>query len=166
MADSDEFTPTPPSQFGLVRFAENNPAYFKEYITYRLHGYNAHVAFRRVFGQEELATNGHLKVEEIEHNPWVRKKLAQLVKATAVSTLWDDKVAVHELLNMARNPFFKEQVRLGAIKELNVLTGVTVIDEKGVTRKGMSLKDYYGSNGGEPGDRPAPLEEPGPGLPH
>ncbi len=164
---SDESQPlTPPSQFGQVKFAELNPDHFREYVTYRLHGYAPYVAFRRVFGQDELSTNGHIKVEEIEHNPWVRQKLAKLVKATQPSTLWDAQIAVHELLNMARNPFFKENVRLGAIKELNVLTGVTVVDEKGVTRKGMSLKDYYDANGGAPGPRPEALHDPMPGKPH
>lgn len=155
-----------PGIFGTVEFAKAHYPEFLEYITYRLHGYAPYVAFRRVFGQDELATNGHIKVEEIEHNPYVRIKLAQLVKATNVSTLWDSKIAVNELLNMARNPFFKENVRLGAIKELNVLTGVTVVDEKGLTRRGMSLQDYYQANGGEPAERPEALHDPIPVKPH
>lgn len=137
----------PASQFGDIEFAELNKEYFAEYIQYRLHGYHPHVAFRRTFGDQQLTTDGHLKVEEIEHNPYVRQKLAALLKVINIAELWDEKIAVHELISLARNVFAKDNTRLGAIKELNVLCGITVTDDKGNTKRGMSLDEFYKTHG-------------------
>jgi hypothetical protein len=141
------YTKVPASQFGSIEFAELNKEYFAEYIQYRLHGYHPQVAFRRTFGDEQLQRDGHLKVEEIEHNPYVRQKLAALLKAVNIAELWDEKIAVHELINLARNVFAKDNTRLGAIKELNILCGITVTDEKGNTKRGMSLDEFYKTHG-------------------
>lgn len=140
-------TKIPASQFGDQEFAELNHEWFDDYIKYRLHGYHSHVAFRRTFGEEHMRENHHIKIEECEHNPYVRNKLERLLKEIRPSQLWDEKKAVHELLSLARNVFEKGNVRLGAIKELNVLLGITVQDERGNSRKGMSLDEFYKHHG-------------------
>lgn len=140
-------TRIPASQFGDPEFAKLNPDYFNEYVAYRVHGYHPHVAFRRVFGEEQLGSNGHLKVDEIEHNPWVRAEVKRRLASAQASELWNERISIHELLNMARNVFAKDNTRLAAIKELNVLYGITVTDEKGNTRRGMSLDEFYKTHG-------------------
>lgn len=137
----------PVSQFGDPEFAKLNPEYFNEYVTYRIHGYNANVAFRRVFGDEHLGTQGHLKIEEMEHNPWVRSEIKRRLAEIKQSELWNERTAIHELLTMARDPYAKDTVRLAAVKELNVLYGITITDDKGVTRRGMSLDEFYQTHG-------------------
>lgn len=143
----DEYQSVPPIQFGKPEFAEMNRELYAEYIKYRLHGYHPQVAFRRTFGDEHLQQNGHLKVEYCEHNPYVRQKLAALLKNIKIAELWDEKIAVHELISLARNVFAKDNTRLGAIKELNVLCGITITDERGNTKRGMSLDEFYKAHG-------------------
>lgn len=141
------FQRIPASKFGDPEFAKLNPDYFHEYVMYRVHGLAAQVAFIRVFGEEQLAHSGHSKIHEIEHNPWVRDQIIKRLKATPVSHLWNDKVAVHEILSIARDPMAKHSTRLSAMKELNVLAGITVTDDKGNTKRGMSLDEFYKDHG-------------------
>lgn len=137
----------PPYQFGSEEFAELNKPWFADYIKYRLHGYHPHVAFRRTFGDGAMQSNAHVKVEEMEHNPAVRRGIATALKDIKIAELWDEKISVHELLSLARNVYEKGNVRLGAIKELNVLCGITVTDEKGNTKRGLSLDEFYKAHG-------------------
>ncbi|WP_217478297.1 hypothetical protein, partial [Staphylococcus aureus] len=93
--------------------------------------------------------------------------------------LWNPKTALHELLQMVRDPTVKDSSRLSAIKELNVLAEITFVDESGKTRVGRGLADFYASeaeaqtatvaaaaeaNGyvqnGKEGDFPSPTPEP------
>lgn len=140
-------TRIPASQFGDPEFAKLNPDYFNEYVTYRVHGYHAQVAFRRVFGDENMGHNSHMKIEEIEHNPWVRSEIARRLAQVKQSELWNERVAIHELLSIARDVYAKDSTRLNAVKELNVLYGITITDEKGVTRRGMNLDEFYKTHG-------------------
>ncbi|PLP98894.1 hypothetical protein [Cupriavidus pauculus] len=157
-------TRIPASEFGDPEFAKLNLDYFHEYVTYRVHGYAPQVAFIRVFGNEQAMHNGHLKIHEIEHNPWVRATLAKRLHEAKNRDLWNDKIATLELLSVLRDPAAKHPSRVTAIKELNVLHGITITDEKGNTRRGMSLDEFYKAHGtppaGVPATNPSPTHDP------
>jgi len=135
----------PPDHFGDEEFAldKQNKKYFDLYIEYRVRGYHPHVAFRRVFGSDYMDSNAPQRIEMTEHNPYYRERFKERLKEIKIEELWETKTSIHELLSMARNPFAKDTTRLNAMKELNVLVGITVVDESGKTRAGRSLADFY-----------------------
>jgi hypothetical protein len=132
-----------PSHFGDEDFAIANKKYFDAYVEYRVRGYHKHVAFRRVFGGDYMDDHAPQRIEMMEHNPYFRTNFAKRLKEIKVEELWEAKTAINELLGLARDPFAKDTTRLNAMKELNVLVGITVTDESGKTRAGRSLKDFY-----------------------
>lgn len=122
-------------------FATLNSEAYDQYIEYRVRGHHPQTAFIRVFDEDNRS---HIICEMIEHNPYYKAQFAKRLKEIKIEELWNDKIAVHALLSAANNPFFKDSSRVAAIKELNVLIGVTVVDESGKTRAGRSLADFYG----------------------
>ncbi len=133
----------PPSMFGDRAFAELNTEQFDAYVEYRVRGYHSHVAFRRVFGEEYMDNTSHIRIELTEHNAYVRAKFKERLAAIKVEELWDTKTSLNELLSMARNPFAKDSTRLNAMKELNIMVGIVVVDENGKTKAGRNLSDFY-----------------------
>jgi hypothetical protein len=133
----------PPKMFGDQKFAEMNRDIFDKYVEYRVRGYHSHVAFRRVFGEDYMDSVSHIRIEMTEHNPYYQAKFKQRLEQIKIDELWEAKTAVHELISMARNPFAKDSTRLNAMKELNILVGITVVDENGKTKAGRSLADFY-----------------------
>lgn len=131
-----------PKAFADEAFAELNSEAFDMYVEYRVKGHHAQTSFIKVFGED---TRSHLICEYIEHNPYYQRKFKQRLKDIKIEELWDAKMAVNELLATIKNPYFKDSTRLNAIKELNILIGITVVDENGKTKAGRSLADFYGS---------------------
>jgi hypothetical protein len=131
--------------FGNPDFAELNAEHFDAYVEYRVHGYHSSVAFRRIF--DEYENIAHLAVDYVEHNPYFRRQFEKRLAEIKMEELWGAKTAAHELLSVARNVFAKDSTRLNAMKELNVLFGITVVDENGKTRAGRSLGDFYADVG-------------------
>jgi len=132
--------------FGDRRFAELNKEQFDQYVEYKVNGYHSHVAFQRVFGDEY--TNPHLRIEFTEHNPYYRDRFKARLAEIKVDELWNTKTSLNELLAMARNPFAKDSTRLNAMKELNIMVGIVVVDENGKTKAGRSLDDFYNEQKG------------------
>jgi ASC-1-like (ASCH) protein len=132
-----------PSEFGTIEFAADNKQHIKKYIEYRVHGYHPHVAFRRVFGEENMCSQSHVSIELLEHNEYYKEHFERRLKEIKIEDLWNTKTSIHELLSMTRNVFAKDTTRLNAMKELNVLVGITVVDENGKTKAGRSLDDFY-----------------------
>ena len=133
----------PPAMFGDREFAELNKDKFDEYTEYRVHGIHCTVAFRRVFGEEYMDSVSHIRVELTEHNPYFREQFLRRLKAIKVEELWDAKSSLNELLGMAQNPFAKDSTRLNAMRELNIMVGIVIVDENGKTKAGRNLEDFY-----------------------
>jgi hypothetical protein len=131
-----------PRMFGEEKFAELNKDHFDEYIEYRVRGYHASVAFARIFDeiQPQMA---QACTEFLEHNQYYQRQFKARLKEIQLDKLWGTKVSVHELLSMARNPFARDSTRLNAVKELNVMYGITIVDENGKTQRGKQLADFY-----------------------
>lgn len=136
-----------PEDFASELFAMSNQLLFDEYIAMRVHGLSAFVAFRTLFG--DLATDNWAtaRIYALEHNPYYRRNFKASLEATPVDQLWNPKMAIHELLQMVRDKFAKETARMNAIKELNVLCEITIVDENGKTKAGRGLDDFYAKEG-------------------
>lgn len=145
----------PAYQYALESFAELRKEQFDQYIEYKVHGYHSTVSFRRVFGAEEYDGNAHIKIDNVETNPYYTAMFKERMEAVKTSELWNTKISINELLGVARNPFGKDTAKLAAMKELNIMCGITVVDDSGKTRAGRSLDDFYAMQ-----DEANPLSDP------
>lgn len=144
-----------PLQFRSERFAELNIKLVSDYADYRVIGWNAERAFTRVFGTDYADLHLYARIEALEHNLVYRKVFAQKFGVVKLEEMYGPKLAVYELVSLMNNPFTKCSTKLSAMKELNVLFGITVIDESGRTRAGRSLKEFY-----EDANQPTPNAKP------
>lgn len=131
-------------EMGTLSFALANVEVFNQYIELRVNGIHSHEAFRRTFPYSWYeSSNGFGRANAVEFNPYTISRLRDILATIDPASLWNPRLAVHEMLCLARDPYAKETARLGAMKELNVLLNITVVDEKGKTRAGRSLDDFY-----------------------
>jgi len=130
------------SDYADERFAALNMKLFDEYIEYRLDGADRIESFARIFGHDDKI---RLNVMFIEHNPYYRKEFERRLEARKPQEMWNEKKAIQALLSMSQDNNNKCSTKLAAIKELNILVGVTVVDESGKTKRGRTLEDFYSS---------------------
>lgn len=143
MSYEDETAPAA-SEMGKLGFALMNVELFDKYVKLRVHGIHSMTAFRNVFPIDWMDnSNGPSRVNNVEFNPYVISKLRDALAVINPAELWNPKISVHEMLSLARDPYAKDSSRLGAMKELNILLDITVVDENGKTKKGRSLDDFY-----------------------
>lgn len=124
-------------------FAQRNLVAVAEYAGYRALGVNAERAFLRTFGTDYADPHLTSRIEALEHNVIYRRAFLEAFSKVKVGEMWDVKMAAWEYLQLVNNPFVKDSTRLSAIKELNVLFGITVVDDTGRTRAGRGLKEFY-----------------------
>lgn len=134
---------------GRVGCALHNHEIFDAYVELRLHGFHSTIAFRQAFidcdgmARRDADNLFYERVNYVEFNPYVTGKLRDRIAQVKASELWNTNIALHEILALARDPVAKDATRLNAMKELNVLVGITVVDENGKTKAGRSLEDFY-----------------------
>jgi hypothetical protein len=135
--------------FATPEFIRDNKSFYDKYIEYRVHGYSSHAAFNRVFGSDHWQSNqqGYIRIEAMESTDYYKAEFERQLQGISTDKLWNTKLSLHELLATMRGPFTKDSTRLAAIKELNVLVGITVVDENGKTKAGRKLSDFYDSEG-------------------
>ena len=135
-------------EFADPDFIQQNQSFFDRYIDMRVHGHDPRQAFVHVFGNEHWNENqqGYRRIEAIESSPYYTEQFALKLKSIPVGELWDSKKAVNALLTNVRSPFVKDATRLSAIKELNILVGIVIVDDNGKTKAGRSLADFYAQN--------------------
>lgn len=135
--------------FATPEFIEANTDFYDRYVQLRVHGYPSYRAFIRVFGAEHWADArlGSARIDAIESTGYYQTKFREVLEATKLSELWNEKKAMHDLLSLVRDPLVKCSTQLAAAKELNVLAGITFVDKSGNTRAGRSLNDFYQSIG-------------------
>lgn len=149
----------PPYQFGNKEFALLNIQYVREYAEMRAHGYHESVAFVAVFGDDYQDSSLTKRIAELENNPVYRAEFLKALDSTKLHEMWNAKVAAHEVLAIARNPYAKYSTRLAAMKELNVMFEITGVDESGKPRAGRRFTEFYDAEDG------APVRHPEPGSP-
>lgn len=133
-------------EFAEPEFIQANKSFYDRYIEYRIHGYTPRTSFMRTFGPEhwrDAQVGSVSRVESIEATAYYQSKFESRLKEITVDKLWHTKLSIHELLTSVRDPLGSSNARLNAIKELNVLVGITVIDENGKTKAGRNLSDFY-----------------------
>lgn len=151
--------------FALLRFAQNNQALFDEFIELAVRGVPIADCMRLTFGEDMLADQyAHGRIWAIQRNPYYKGKFAKRLQEIPTAELWNPKLAVHNLVKLALDPGAKDSARINAMKELNVITGITVVDENGQTKIGRSMDDFYAKMGVERGADlhypPAASDEP------
>lgn len=151
MSSNDDHDPhlATPSDFVSETFAFNNRQIFDEVIALRVQGASMHVAYRMVLGEEYNDNMATARVYAMEQNPYFKREFKFKLESTPFTELWNPKTAVHELLSLVRDKWAKESARLSAMKELNVIANITIIDESGKTRAGRKLSDFYAEEGNE-----------------
>ena len=133
----------PPAQFRSEVFAKSNLDAVSEYADYRVMGWNPERAFTRVFGTDYADLYLYARIEALEHNMVYRKVFAAKFGAMELDKMWDAKTSAWELMSVVNNPFTKCSTRLAAIKELNVLFGIVMVDKDGNTRPGSDWTAFY-----------------------
>lgn len=150
MIESDEDLTPHPREFEHPDFLANNKVGFDIYIGHRIDGHSGYRAMRMTFGDAFITDNqGMARVFAIERNPYYAEEFARRLQATKVEQFWNPKMALHSLITIVQDPMAKHTAILGAIKELNVLTNLTIVDEAGKTKPGRNLDDFYKSEGKE-----------------
>lgn len=133
-----------PDDFQDIQFAKNNLAAFTAYVDLKIQGYASGHCLRQVFGNAYVSDGQHgERIYAMERNPEYQRIFKFRLTNVKASDLWSPQVSINELLQMVRSPFVKDAARLAAIKELNVMYNITVMDDKGNTKPGRSLDDFY-----------------------
>lgn len=141
--DEKEMLATP-RDFADERFALNNRQVLDQYMDMRVQGHPGYKVFRIIFGEKYVGDNlMQARVYALENNPYYRREFPKKLEAIRIDQLWNPKVAVHELVSLVRDPYAKESARMSAMKELNVITKIVIIDESGNSKPGRSLDDFY-----------------------
>lgn len=137
----------PPEYMATSEFLEWNEAFIDKYVLKRVMGIHQKRAIRDVFGAINDDNNVLLRAAFLESTDVYQRKFDAKLASISMTELWRARKAVNRLLELAESPYEKANVRLGAMKELNVIFGITEVDEKGNTKKGMSLDDFYKVHG-------------------
>jgi hypothetical protein len=161
---SDDYLPNA-KDFEDEKFALMNTAFFDKYIKLRLEGVGSYRAFRQTFGDDLIDGFTTSRIYALERNPYFTKHFKQRFDVMKPADMWSPKVSVFELLQIVKDDMNKATSRISAIRELNVLLGITVIDDLGKSKVSRSLEDFYKENGdaiqdavagGDQGEIPAP----------
>lgn len=135
-------------EFAEPEFIKINLPFFERFVELRAHGYSSRTAFIRSFGADNYGESpqaGYQRTQDIESSEWYCAAFELKLKELKANDLWNEKESIHQLLSIVRSEMAKDSVRLNAVKELNVLCGITIIDENGKTKAGRSLDDFYRS---------------------
>jgi hypothetical protein len=147
MSFNDDDLLATPRDFADEAFAAANRLLFDEYIEHRVQGISSGLAFRTVFGEEYVDNLMMARIIGLERNRYYVINFKKRLNDIPLKELWNPKTSIHELLTLVRDKMAKETARLNAIKELNVLCAITIVDENGKTKAGRSLDDFYNTEG-------------------
>ncbi|RZF31334.1 hypothetical protein EVC45_02455 [Paraburkholderia sp. UYCP14C] len=136
-----------PADFASEEWAEQFAIPFDDFIELRIKGVDKEVAIITAFEMIKYGARLHNVAElslAAEANPYFRKRFEPRLKDKKPDDLWDGNKALNALLKLVESATVRDSTRLNAIKELNVLLGITELDEKGQTKLiDKSLADFY-----------------------
>jgi len=133
----------PPSGFRGSRFESLYKAEIDRYIELRVSGTAPNIAIRMAFGEIYNDSEIYARVIVLEGGDYFTTSFRSAIINTPVNKIWNANISVNELVSLVRSPYVKDATRLGAIKELNILASITIVDENGKTKKGADLNDFY-----------------------
>ena len=131
-------------QFSLRNYADENRASFDLYIENRLRGAAPITCLMVSFGLDYISDgHGNNRTIMLESNPYYIEQFESRLQDLKLMKLWNPGMSAHSLVSLVKSDETKDNVRLSAIKELNVIFGITVVDENGRTRAVRKLDDFY-----------------------
>lgn len=146
--------------FSRMDFTEFNKKHFSDFADARIEGYSRVVSLRMCFGSQFVFGNETAAYcYAIEANAFYKHEYEKKVKGLDLKKAWNPNVSMVALKQLIRDEFVKDNVRMAAIKEANVLADVTFVDEKGNTRARRGIDDFYADNTGKPNDDGAAVPE-------
>ena len=134
-----------PEDFEDEQFALNNKPLFDKYINFVAKGVSDIVALRVVFGEDYMTDQVRQYIFALQRNPYYQKHFESVLLGIKVEDMWNQKFALHHLLRIVKDENAKETAKIMAIKELDILCGITTVDELGNTKIGRSMGDFYRS---------------------
>ena len=145
-----------PAEIRTPTFARQYQHLVIDYARCRLEGIEAERAFQRAFGTDYQDQYLARRVEALEHSDVYRSIYGALLAERELADIFDVKKAIMQWMQIIGSSTARDTSKVAAIKELQVLYGLTVIDANGNTRAGKSLADFYREQvkplTGEPGD--------------
>jgi len=133
-----------PDTFNNEVIAHYHKAALLRYVNLRADGHASIAALTGAFGPEYVMTmNPYTYINLIETSDAYKRTLVAAVAAKKDNPIWDAEQAARVLFSIATDETAKRAERIAAAKELNVLFGITIIDDKGNTRIGHTLADFY-----------------------
>lgn len=119
-----------------------------EYMKLRAIGRDSLAALTVAFGANHVMSgNSHILIDFIEGSDKYIEGMPAALERMKHVTIWSPAISARNLVAIA-NGAAKASDRMNAIKELNVIYGVTIIDENGKTKSGgMTLKDFWALKG-------------------
>ncbi|WP_179404092.1 hypothetical protein [Burkholderia guangdongensis] len=112
------------------------------YIRLKAIGRSSIAALSGAFGADySMSMNPHVYIDLIETSDAYVNGLPHAIEALKDHSIWNAEISARVLASIATDESAKRSDRIAAAKELNVIYGVTVIDENGKTKAGMTLDD-------------------------
>ena len=117
----------------------------KRYIHLRAIGKTSIAALTGSFGVDyTMAMNPWAYIDLIETSDAYLSGLTAAVDNMKDEQLWSAETSARVLYSIATDETAKRGERIAAAKELNVMYGITIVDDKGNTRAGvMSVEDLF-----------------------
>jgi hypothetical protein len=136
-----------PSLFADPEFAEEFAPCFDYFIDQLVKGVSKDIAIIdafMMFQKNVNIGNAYALATAAECNPYVKERFDTVLESKKPTELWSVNKSLHNLLKLVNDRGTRDSARVQAIKELNVMAGITEIDEFGKTRSGSgSLSDFY-----------------------
>lgn len=145
-ADEDDDFFADPEMFDRDSMRAIYPRQFNKYIDLRVMGIRSDIAFTYCFpkySQPHDKMVARQRIAFLEASNWFIDTFNAQLAAAKVEVMWNPNKAVNRFLSVLEDPDSKDSARIAAAKELNVLAGITTIDDAGRTRKARTLEDFY-----------------------
>jgi hypothetical protein len=113
------------------------------YLDMRVLGMERESAFLQCFGTDYYDQHLIRRIEALEGNEAFQNELGKRLDAKTPEQMFDLKKAIWNWMSIINSNSARDSSKVAAIKELQVLYGLTVIDANGNTRAGKTLADFY-----------------------
>jgi hypothetical protein len=118
------------------------------YLKLKSLGKSSMAALAGAFDHEYCSSmNSQFIINLIETNDHYLNALPAYIEKFKSHAVWSPEISARVLASIATDESAKKSDRIAAAKELNVIYNITIIDEKGNTRAGRSLDDFYADVG-------------------
>ena len=134
----------PPEMFKGPGFLEGFKAAIIHYMKLLAFGKSKKAALRVSFGEAYAEhINWRSYVDHLECTAFFINEFPKVLKANQTYKVWNEHSAIRSLVALADDSEARDNVRLAAITQLNVLCGITLTDVNGNTVVRRTLEDFY-----------------------